>query len=97
MTQIINIAAYKFVSLDNLEERRLELLERTQTYALKGTILLTPEGINMFLAGTQENIDHFLTWLRQDPAFANLEAKYSVSPDVPFKKCLSKSSVKSFA
>jgi UPF0176 protein len=90
MTQIFNIAAYKFVSLENLEQRRLALLEQTQAQALKGTILLTPEGINLFLAGTQENIHHFLVWLRQDPAFADLEVKYSVSPDVPFKKMLIK-------
>jgi UPF0176 protein len=90
MTQIFNIAAYKFVSLENLEQRRLVLLEQTQAQTLKGTILLTPEGINLFLAGTQENIDQFLVWLRQDPAFADLEVKYSVSADLPFKKMLIK-------
>jgi UPF0176 protein len=90
MTQIFNIAAYKFVSLENLEQRRLVLLEQTQAQTLKGTILLTPEGINLFLAGTQENIDQFLVWLRQDPAFTDLEVKCSVSPDLPFKKMLIK-------
>ncbi len=90
MTQIFNIAAYKFVSLENLEQRRLVLLEQTQAQKLKGTILLTPEGINLFLAGTQQNIEQFLVWLRQDPAFADLEVKYSVSPDLPFKKMLIK-------
>jgi len=90
MTQIINIAAYKFVSLENLEERRLAVLDQAQADALKGTVLLTPEGINMFLAGTQSNIDQFLTWLRQDPAFVDLEVKYSESPDVPFKRMLVK-------
>jgi UPF0176 protein len=90
MTQIFNIAAYKFVSLENLEQRRLVLLEQTQAQTLKGTILLTPEGINLFLAGTQQNIDQFLVWLRQDPAFTDLEVKYSVSPNVPFKKMLIK-------
>lgn len=90
MTQIFNIAAYKFVSLENLEQRRLVLLEQTQAQSLKGTILLTPEGINLFLAGIQENIEQFLVWLRQDPAFADLEVKYSVSPDLPFKKMLIK-------
>jgi UPF0176 protein len=90
MTPIFNIAAYKFVSLEHLEERRLAMLEQTQAQALKGTILLTPEGLNLFLAGTQENIDSFLVWLRQDPAFADIEAKYSISSDVPFKKMLVK-------
>lgn len=66
------------------------MLEQTQAQALKGTILLTPEGINLFLAGAQENIDQFLVWLRQDSAFTNIEIKYSLSPDVPFKKMLIK-------
>ena len=90
MTQITNIAAYKFVSLDNLEERRSALLAQAQLNALMGTVLLTPEGINLFLAGTQENIDSFLGWLRDDPAFVDLEAKFSVSQVVPFKKMLVK-------
>jgi UPF0176 protein len=90
MTQITNIAAYKFVPLDNLDARRLVLLAQAQANALKGTVLLTPEGINLFLAGTQENIQHFLDWLRTDPAFVDLEAKVSLSPDVPFKKMLVK-------
>jgi UPF0176 protein len=51
---------------------------------------LTPEVINLILAGTQENIDQILVWLRQDPAFADLEVKYSVSSDLPFKKMLIK-------
>lgn len=90
MIQITNIAAYKFVSLDNLEERRLALLAQAQVNALKGTVLLTPEGINLFLAGTKEDIDLFLDWLRADPAFVDLEAKFSLSQDVPFKKMLVK-------
>lgn len=90
MSQILNIAAYKFVSLDNLEQRRHALLAQTEACALKGTILLTPEGINMFLAGTQDKIDQFLTWLRQDSAFLDIEVKYSESPDVPFKRMLVK-------
>lgn len=90
MTQIINIAAYKFVGLSDLEQRKAEVMARAQALELKGTILLTPEGINLFLAGSRAAIDDFLTWLRTDTAFADLEAKYSVSDDVPFKKLLVK-------
>ncbi len=90
MTQIINIAAYKFVALADLEQRKVEVMSQAQALALKGTVLLTPEGINLFLAGTRPAIDSFLTWLRTDPAFANLEVKYSASEGVPFKKLLIK-------
>ena len=90
MTQIINIAAYKFVGLSDLEQRKAEVMARAQALELKGTILLTPEGINLFLAGSRIAIDDFLAWLRKDTAFADLEAKYSVSDGVPFKKLLVK-------
>lgn len=90
MTQIINIAAYKFVGLADLEQRKAEVISQAQALTLKGTVLLTPEGINLFLAGTRPAIDHFLIWLRTDPAFADLEVKYSASEGVPFKKLLVK-------
>ena len=90
MTQIINIAAYKFVGLADLEQRKAEVMSQAQAQALRGTVLLTPEGINLFLAGERPAIDRFLTWLRTDPAFADLEVKYSASESVPFKKLLVK-------
>ncbi len=90
MTQIINIAAYKFVGLADLEQRKAEMMAQAQALALKGTILLTPEGINLFLAGSRAATEVFLAWLRQDNTFADLEAKYSVSEGVPFKKLLVK-------
>jgi UPF0176 protein len=90
MTQIINIAAYKFVGLADLEQRKAEVMSQAQAQALKGTVLLTPEGINLFLAGAHPRIDRFLTWLRTDPSFADLEVKYSASEGVPFKKLLVK-------
>jgi UPF0176 protein len=48
---IVNISAYRFVSLDDLPTLRERMLERCDALALKGTILLAPEGINLFLAG----------------------------------------------
>jgi UPF0176 protein len=90
MAQIVNIAAYKFVPLDNLPELRAQLKRDAALHQLKGTILLAPEGINLFLAGTREAIDGFLVGLRAMPAFAALETKESLSSDQPFKKLLVK-------
>ncbi|WP_445145504.1 sulfurtransferase [Dyella sp. Tek66A03] len=81
---IINLSAYRFVSLDDLPALRERVLERCESLALKGTILLAPEGINLFLAGPREPIDAFMDWLRSDPRFAGLEPKESISDDVPF-------------
>ncbi|MFC5741559.1 sulfurtransferase [Dyella tabacisoli] len=81
---IVNLSAYRFVSLDDLPALRERLLERCQALALKGTILLAPEGINLFLAGAREPIDIFMDWLREDSRFADLTPKESLSEAVPF-------------
>lgn len=90
MTSVVNIAAYKFVSLDSLPDLRAHLLTVAGDCALKGTVLLAEEGINLFLAGSVEGIDAFLQALRADPRFADLEVKFSHSEVVPFRKLLVK-------
>ncbi|MBC7415107.1 MAG: sulfurtransferase [Herminiimonas sp.] len=87
---IINIAAYRFVGFDADEAARARFLEVCNRLALKGTILLSPEGINLFLAGTREAIDGFLMWLRADVRFADIEVKESGSQTQPFKRMLVK-------
>ncbi len=81
---IVNLSAYRFVSLDELPALRERLLERCTALALKGTILLAPEGINLFLAGPRAAVDAFMDWLREDPRFAGLSAKESISEQIPF-------------
>ena len=86
----INIAAYKFVTFNDTVERRADFQAICRDLDLKGTILLTPEGINLFLAGTRNNIDNFLGWLRQDTRFADIEVKESLSNEQPFNRMLVK-------
>ena len=87
---IINIAAYKFISIDDTAADKPRFLDQCNALALKGTILLTPEGINLFLAGTRSAIDAFVSWLRADVRFADIEIKESVSAEQPFNKMLVK-------
>ncbi|WP_426690495.1 sulfurtransferase [Rhodanobacter ginsengiterrae] len=81
---IVNISAYKFISLDDLPALRERLLERCEVLVLKGTILLAPEGINLFLAGSRAQIDDFMSSLHEDPRFADIAPKESLSDAVPF-------------
>ncbi|HEV7775735.1 MAG TPA: sulfurtransferase [Luteibacter sp.] len=83
---ILNISAYKFVGLDDLVAVRASLHARCEALALKGTILLAPEGINLFLAGGREAIDTFMAELRTDPRFADIVPKESLSDAPPFKR-----------
>jgi len=81
---IVNISAYKFISLDDLPALRERLRARCEALALKGTILLAPEGINLFLAGSRAQIDGFMATLHDDPRFADVVPKESLSDAVPF-------------
>jgi len=87
---IVNISAYKFVTFNDTVEKRPQFHAICEELGLKGTILLSPEGINLFLAGLRESIDAFLAWLRSDTRFADIEAKESLSDRQPFTKMLVK-------
>ena len=86
--EFVNISAYKFVDLDNLAERKSELRPMCQSLGLKGTILLSVEGINMFLAGTREAIDEFMDHIASQPEFEGILVKESLSDHQPFSRML---------
>ena len=84
----VNIAGYKFVSLVDPPSLKTQLLPRCRELNLKGTILLSTEGINLFLAGDRESVDDFLVDLRQLEPFADFEVKESLSDHQPFNRML---------
>ncbi len=88
--QILNIAAYQFVTLDDLPDLQARMLAALQARAVKGTVLLAHEGINLFLAAESDAIHDFLAWLKADARFAGLEAKESWSAAQPFARLLVK-------
>lgn len=86
--QILNVAAYKFVTLSDLPALREELKQACVARELRGTILLSPEGINLFLAGNPAKLSEFLDTLRTRPEFADLTTKDSYSAEQPFRRML---------
>lgn len=87
---VVNIAAYKFVELDRLSERREQVRELAGSLNLKGTVLLSEEGINLFVAGSRLSIDQFLNELRADDRLSDLPVKESFSERQPFTRMLVK-------
>jgi RluA family pseudouridine synthase len=88
MPAIINIAAYKFAPLGQLKPLRERLLAQCKAWKLKGTILLSTEGINLFVAGGQAEIDLLLAELHGVPGLADLTPKLSASERQPFTRML---------
>ncbi len=86
MSEIVNIAAYRFVGIDDAAVLAGRIRERCQALRLMGSVLVAGEGINLFLAGASEAIEDFLAGLRQDPRFAGLPVKFSRSRSAPFRR-----------
>jgi RluA family pseudouridine synthase len=90
MASIVNIAAYQFAQLRELKPLRERLIDKCRSLGLKGTILLSEEGINLFLAGSAEGIEAILSEIRGVRGLESLTAKYSESDHQPFSRMLVK-------
>jgi UPF0176 protein len=92
VSTFINIAAYQFhpQPLDQLQSRRDALRSLCRTLELKGTILLSGEGINLFLAGSRVAVDEVLASIRTLPGMADLPVKESLTDYQPFHRMLVK-------
>jgi UPF0176 protein len=87
---ILNIAAYKFAELEDLPALKARLKAECVSLGLKGSILLTPEGINLFIAGEPSAVEKLLVTLRSIPGLEHLEEKRSESTEQPFNRMLVK-------
>jgi len=94
MTSILNLSTYKFITIEDGAAWRPQVLERCNALGLRGTILLAPEGINLFIAGEIEAVRSFMAYMRTDPLFegkfADLQFKESLSDTQPFGRMLVK-------
>ncbi|NEO83667.1 MAG: rhodanese-related sulfurtransferase [Spirulina sp. SIO3F2] len=77
---------YKFVALPDCAQKQAELLEQSQYWSVRGTVLLATEGINGTIAGRPEAIEQVLTDLHSDRRFADLTVKTSTAADWPFRE-----------
>lgn len=83
---LLNIAAYRFVTLTELPALRERLHQAAAAVGLKGTVLLAEEGINLFLAGDADALRGWLAQLVGDQRFAGIEVKESWSETQPFNR-----------
>lgn len=83
---ILNIAAYQFTEIDAPEVLALNLHDLAESQALRGTILIATEGLNLFLAGSDAGIQAFVDGLRSDQRFDQMVIKRSRSARQPFAR-----------
>src|SRR4051812_19254920 len=81
-----HIAGYKFIPLENLPELRSEFLEQCNRLNLRGTILLSVEGINIALSGMNYDIMAFQLFLNENIYFSDIIFNESQCASQVFKR-----------
>ena len=83
---ILNLAAYRFVPIDDPRTLADAVRAQAQAGKLLGTVLVAGEGVNLFLAGEEAALREFVDWFQRDARFADIEIKFSCSHGQPFKR-----------
>lgn len=79
-------ALYRFARFDDPAALREPLAALCSKQGIKGTLLLAREGINGTIAGSDAAIGLVLAHLRGLPDCAEVEAKFSRAPGMPFRR-----------
>ena len=83
---VLNIAGYKFEPLDNVEVLVPEFQSVCNDLGLKGSVYLSPNGINFSLAGSEESVEQYLRFMEQDKRFLDIPLKKTYSETQPFRR-----------
>jgi len=83
----IRVAAlYQFTRFEDCPAIQKKLAAICSAQAVKGTLLIAPEGINGTIAGTDDGIDAVLGAIRALPGCAEIEIKESRAAVMPFHR-----------
>tara|TARA_E500000178_G_scaffold155927_1_gene155705 strand:+ start:948 stop:1784 length:837 start_codon:yes stop_codon:yes gene_type:complete len=83
---VVNIAGYKFEPLDNEIDLIPIYQQKCDELLLKGTMLISKNGINFSVAGTQKATDSFIDFIEKDNRFLNIPLKVTYSETQPFRR-----------
>ena len=84
--EFLNVAGYKFEPLENLDSLIPEFQNKCDQLGLKGSVYLSPNGINFSIAGTEENIDSYIQFMEEDSRFRDIPLKKTFSETQPFRR-----------
>lgn len=82
--EIYIISGYKFIFLHDLDVLHQRFLEKCTARSLKGTILLSAEGININVCGSHQHITLFKNDLKSDNRFADISFRESSAEQETF-------------
>lgn len=84
--EFLNVAGYKFEPLENLDSLIPEFQNKCDKLGLKGSVYLSPNGINFSIAGTEENVDTYIKFMEEDSRFRDIPLKKTFSETQPFRR-----------
>ena len=84
--EFLNVAGYKFEPLENLDFLIPEFQNKCDELGLKGSVYLSPNGINFSIAGTEKNIDTYIEFMEEDSRFRDIPLKKTFSETQPFRR-----------
>ncbi len=84
--KVLNIAGYKFEILEDVVELQKKFQTKCDELTLKGTILLSKNGINFSLAGSEDSVNKYLEFMQQDLRFYDISIKKTISSQQPFRR-----------
>ena len=82
----LNVAGYKFEQLDSLDTLIPKFQDKCDELELKGSVYLSPRGINFSISGTEANIEQYIGFMENDSRFLNIPLKRTYSETQPFRR-----------
>jgi UPF0176 protein len=86
--KISNITGYKFIPITDRKSLQGKIQKHSNKLGLKGTVLISEEGLNFSIAGEHEAIQDFIKFLRSDKRFSEIDIKTTYNDYQPFRKML---------
>ena len=86
--KISNITGYKFIPITDRKSLQGKIQKHSNKLGLKGTVLISEEGLNFSIAGEHKAIQDFVKFLRSDKRFSEIGIKTTYNDYQPFRKML---------
>ena len=86
--KISNITGYKFIPITDRKSLQGKIQKHSNKLGLKGTVLISEEGLNFSIAGEHKAIQDFVKFLRSDKRFSDIDIKTTYNDYQPFRKML---------
>lgn len=81
---------YRFITIEDVSTVQESWLAKATALKLKGSILLSEEGVNISIVGEAGTVDAFRDFLEQDERFSGIDYKVNWATGNPYRRMLVK-------